>query len=280
MTSNNFKCLMCLYETNRKYNFTRHMQTKHKIEQVNFVFKNVSNVFNNNINNNNNSNNNNNQCLKCSKILSSNKYLNKHLIICKGVSNILECHYCHKILANRSSKSNHIKTCKVKKQHDKNNNVNLIVYDKTNKKINFDISHLNRDIYDKIVSLLPDDAFYYYYSRLFDNDNNKFIIKTSIRNQYSIVHIGNNEWEKFFDDLIYNNIMYYISDSLLIFIENNSNIDDEKKLKKYKNYIDFMSDNGYSITEPKYWKETYKNNIKNLKMLFITFYTKNKNLYK
>jgi hypothetical protein len=52
------------------------------------------------------------QCNKCNKILSSKQNLNKHLLICKGISNQLECHLCHKILSDRSSKSKHLKICK------------------------------------------------------------------------------------------------------------------------------------------------------------------------
>ncbi len=55
-----------------------------------------------------------NQCSKCNKILSSKRYLEKHLLICKGVLNPLECHYCHKILCDSSSKSKHLKICKDK----------------------------------------------------------------------------------------------------------------------------------------------------------------------
>lgn len=52
------------------------------------------------------------ECIKCNKILSSKNYLQKHLIICKGVSNSLECHFCHKIFSSTSSKSHHLKICK------------------------------------------------------------------------------------------------------------------------------------------------------------------------
>ncbi len=61
-----------------------------------------------------NTNNDNNICNKCGKTLSSKSYLNKHLIICKGVSNPLECHICHKIFSHYNSKSFHLKKCKEK----------------------------------------------------------------------------------------------------------------------------------------------------------------------
>jgi len=59
-------------------------------------------------------NNNDNKCSKCNKNLSSKQNLNKHLLICKGVSNALECHLCHKIFSHRTSKWKHLKTCKNK----------------------------------------------------------------------------------------------------------------------------------------------------------------------
>ena len=55
-----------------------------------------------------------NQCNKCNKILSSQQYLQKHLLICNGVLNPLECHLCHNIFANSGSKSTHLKMCKFK----------------------------------------------------------------------------------------------------------------------------------------------------------------------
>ena len=65
-------------------------------------------------NDNTNDITNDNKCNKCNKILSSNVYLKRHLLICKGVSNPFECHFCHKILSDRSSKCKHLKTCKNK----------------------------------------------------------------------------------------------------------------------------------------------------------------------
>jgi hypothetical protein len=76
------------------------------------------------------------------------------------------------------------------KNKEKNNN--LILFDKTNEKINFDVSHLDKKNYDKIILKVPNEAFEYYYYILFDNDNNKFIIKKKIKTHYSNIHIGNN----------------------------------------------------------------------------------------
>ena len=131
------KCKYCTYNSNRLYNFNRHMMSKHKeINNRNFINydKNVCNDDKNVCNDDKNVCNDDKnvcsdkQCYKCNKILSSKQYLAKHLLICKGLSNSLECHLCHKILSDRTSKFNHLKTCKGKeKEKEKENSNELIV---------------------------------------------------------------------------------------------------------------------------------------------------------
>ena len=119
MISKKYKCSVCEYESEKKYNINRHMMAKHNNEMINISMSNNRNIHeNNNVHENNVHENNNahdgNKCSKCNKILSSKQYLQKHLLICKGVSNPLECHLCHKIYASRTSKSNHLKICREK----------------------------------------------------------------------------------------------------------------------------------------------------------------------
>jgi hypothetical protein len=95
-----YNCSCCKYKSNKKYNLDRHINTKHKndiIENNNDIVQNKNNDIIEN---------------KCNKILSSKQNLEKHLLICKGVSNQLECHLCHKIYYDSSSKSRHLKKCK------------------------------------------------------------------------------------------------------------------------------------------------------------------------
>ena len=136
MITENNKCSCCNYNSNRLYNFKRHMMTKHKeINSQHLIndklndtdYKlNATDVKSNDMNDKLNDTNDK-QCYKCNKILSSKQNLKKHLLICKGVSNPLECHLCHKILANRGSKSTHIKICK-----GKENSKELIITEKEN----------------------------------------------------------------------------------------------------------------------------------------------------
>jgi hypothetical protein len=146
MPSDIINCKHCTYNSNRLYNFNRHMMSKHKEINNHILINDNNNVCNDNNNvcndiknvcndNNNVCNDNNNvcndkQCYKCNKILSSKQYLKKHLLICNGLSNPFECHLCHKILSDRTSKFNHLKICK-----GKENSKVLIIKEKENELI-------------------------------------------------------------------------------------------------------------------------------------------------
>jgi len=201
-----------------------------------------------------------NQCKKCKKILSSNNYLQKHLLICNGISNPLECHLCHKILCDSSSKSKHLKICKGKTNNnedktnedktnedktnkdktnedktnedknneDKTNEDNLVIFDNENMKIDFDISHINdEEISYKLSTLDNCYTFEYFCNKLFENKNNQMIVKTNLKHYYSIVYMGNNIWKKHTDNLIYPIVILEITKLILQYI------DDKAELKEY-----------------------------------------------
>ena len=58
-----------------------------------------------------------NKCMKCSKVLSSKKSLNRHINICKGVSS-LQCPTCRKAFTSTSGKWHHIKNVKCSRPQD------------------------------------------------------------------------------------------------------------------------------------------------------------------
>ena len=134
ISSNKFKCLVCGYESNRKYNLKVHTDNKSACEKrlkrlnnetkgqnatlmeqnatlerqnatlegqnatlegQNATFQ-SKNEFN---------------CNLCNKKLSCLKSLNRHLKICKGVHS-LQCPICKKIFSNSGSKSRHMKNVK------------------------------------------------------------------------------------------------------------------------------------------------------------------------
>jgi len=261
----------------------------------------------------NDSNNlvNDNKCSKCNKILSSKQYLKRHLLICKGVSNPLECHLCHKILSDYSSKWKHLKTCKnkdittsnelIETNNNKNEiitlnniitnnnsnniinnnsnntitnyNIHLVSYNKEDRTIKFDISHLNKDLIYKLRTMHENDAFDHFCYKLFQNKNNQMVVKTNLRHIYSNVHLGSNIWEKMIDDIIYHIIIYYISESMHKYIYENTTIEEreDNNISELLFYIKMMSSKMKMNKYPRKYENYYKNNIESLKLKFSEF---------
>ena len=183
-------------------------------------------------------------------------------IIKNGISN--------EIIINENTTNNIINN----KQNNCNNNttynINLIVYDKENDKIEFDLKHMNIDFVYKLTSRNETDAFKYYCEKLFENKNNQMIIKSNFRNKYSKIHVGSNIWDNFLDQHIYPKMMSVISETMIEYI----NMDNKKKNNKIKyldTYLQIMASEGYSNSETQEYKKKYKNNIEMLKILFNSF---------
>jgi hypothetical protein len=105
---------------------------------------------------------------------------------------------------------------------------------------------------------------------LFENKNNQMIIKSNLRHNYSKVHTGFNIWQKILDENIYNIIMHFISESLLSYIEDNTNKRDTV-IEELIDYCDIMSSSGYKSEKTITFQKYYNNNIKSLKILFNSF---------
>ena len=80
----------------------------------------------------------------------------------------------------------------------------MISYNKEERKIEFDINHMNKNLIYKLRTMHENDAYDYFCYKLFENKNNQMIIKTNLRHIYSNVHLGFNIYEKILD----NNILY------------------------------------------------------------------------
>ncbi len=87
-----------------------------------------------------------------------------------------------------------------------NNNINLIHFNEDEFKIEFDISHLEKNI----LLNLKLHSFRVFYTKLFDNKNNQMIIKENLKHTFSKVHTDQNIWKKILDDNIYHIIMHFI----------------------------------------------------------------------
>jgi len=288
MTSIFYNCSLCEYKSNKKFNLNRHMVAKHNKENIitycsnpiidcsnpiidcsnpiidcsNPIIDCSKHIIDN-------------KCIKCNKILSSKRNLEKHLLICKGVSNPLECHLCHKILANSSSKSRHLKICKVKLSlidDEKpsipinsiiNNNItnnitnnidnsintsnitNIIVFNPNNpngKSLKTD--HINLEFINKLIKIKEEeDAFSLYTKKILDNPENRCIKKTNLRSTFSEIHVGDNKWNSYYDSDIYPKFISEISNCLCELLVDK--ISTKKIINKLIEFLDYMSDNGY-----------------------------------
>ncbi len=212
------------------------------------------NAYNNNTIDNNNDNNDN-KCIKCNKILSSKRNLDKHLLICKGVLNPFECHLCHKILANSGSKSRHLKICKglsikehstelIVLNNDDNNN-DIIIFDPLKPYgTTLKTEHIDLEFISNLLKIKEKDALTLYTQKILDNPENRCIKKTNLHSLYSQIYNENNKWEYCYDKDIYPKFINEISNSLknLLLLQNLDKIEINKLIE----FIDhIIKDNKY-----------------------------------
>jgi len=81
----------------------------------------------------------------------------------------------NRINDNRIQVDNRINNC------NNTYNINLVLYDKENDKIEFDIKHMKDDMIYKLTTRNEIDAFKYYCDKLFENKNNQMIIKSNLK---------------------------------------------------------------------------------------------------
>ena len=307
MSSKIYNCSLCLYNTDIKFNFNRHMVLKHtnnkdKNADINGKKDNISdkkdNISEKNVIVPDKNDNIDSKCVKCNKILSSKKYLQKHLIICKGVSNALECHLCHKIFSFRNSKSRHLKTCKGKTSSElllttnniNSNNVNninngtiattnninngtinintnttnitnIIVFDPSNTNgTTLKTDHIDLDFISSLLKKKENDALFLYIKKLLDNPVNRCIRKTNLRSIFSEIHVGNNKWDSCYDKDIYPKILSEFSNCFGDLLT--TKVPNKKIINKLLEFIDYIAEDGYCNNEE--IKDEIRNNYKTL----------------
>jgi uncharacterized C2H2 Zn-finger protein len=154
ITHKRFKCVNCLYSTNRKYDLKRHLNAIHKVVNVEILEKLLSegNVPPNEGNvpptegnvppNEKNVNQKEKMCKFCNKIYKTDKYFIEHVKKCKGIDN-LTCPKCMISFSSRQHKSRHINSnnCKARsimyarKTSDNDTNITYNITNITNNNI-------------------------------------------------------------------------------------------------------------------------------------------------
>jgi hypothetical protein len=162
-----------------------------------------------------------NKCHKCHKILSSKSNLTKHMKTCCG-TNKKECKFCHKVLSSIQYKDKHQLICKDKDkpttiinnttniqnnttniqnitniQNNIDNSVNIVVFNSDPKRTTkFDTEHITSDVLIKIFKQSMNNIMLC--SKLLDaiweNVNNRCIIKPNMKTKYSKVSGENGSW--------------------------------------------------------------------------------------
>jgi hypothetical protein len=248
------------------------------------------------------------KCHKCDKTFTRNNKLNKHINICKGVSNILECHYCHNIFSSRQSKCVHIKKCKerIKQENNipqtiinnttniinngpvnngtiNNNTINIITFDSNFKNITpFKSDHIG---FDELNNMLLNSIFNdnnipkllgEFYKMLCDNDENKCVKKTNFKSEHSKIHSGDGKWNIALDKDVYGKLVKDVSTNLINKIdENNDSIKNTFKKQLLKN-VEILYETIETYTEKIYDEEKdllkiLKDIIKRLKYVVIDY---------
>jgi hypothetical protein len=96
-------CPYCIYQSLWKHNITRHVSTKHVVQNACLPVQNIIQDPGKSYN-----------CSLCKRVYERKHRYDKHVSKCKGISNASECEYCHKMFANRNSKYVHLRICQRK----------------------------------------------------------------------------------------------------------------------------------------------------------------------
>ena len=236
-----FKCSLCNYITERKYNLQRHFHNKHKKNNENHhveenVVKNEENVVKNEENVVQNGENVVSQylCEKCNRTYKTTKYLLKHKLNCNGLDN-LTCPKCMKSFSNRSNKCNHIKrnNCKARSivharlpnvQNITNNIQNIEKQYNNNIYINNfgseRIDHISKEEIFKILTCGINTIPLYIEKKHFDKnfpENNNI----TFTNENKCKVLEDNSWKEKDISVLSSKLIHYNSEVLLLYCEDN-----------------------------------------------------------
>ena len=241
-----YKCEHCNYFTDRKYNYSRHINVKHYLNDDNFICSNNGenvtpngqNVTPNGQNVTPNGQNVTPQlfCQKCNKIYKTKKRLIIHEIKCKGIDE-LTCPKCMISFSNRHHKSRHIKAnnCKARSIiHAREPNPQNIIHNQTINNIqnntqnnifinNFGKERLDHISYDEIVKMLLSDINtipLYIEKKHFDKNfpENNNIVYTK-ENKCKVLE--NNSWKEKNISIVSSKLVKDNSGYLLLFCSEN-----------------------------------------------------------
>ena len=291
----NYKCQFCDYESNKKYNLTRHMDIKHMQQKVSPVQQKVSHEDIHNILSF--------TCNNCNKSYKKQWILNRHIKKCTGIKDPLLCNFCNTIFTCKSSKSKHLKICKEKstalivrppdentvalsgQQITNNNNINsnntiitnnigtvnynIVIYN--DKKTPFKKDHISQQKLRHILYNNTDETvFSKYNSEIMERPENNCIRKSDKRSNYSQIHVGENKWKNIPDKKIYPEIISQIAEDMQDVVNDEfENLKSKEKLFDLLDYFIFKETSDDNKEAERRFKRIYNLIVEEQKLYAI-----------
>jgi hypothetical protein len=202
----------------------------------------TNNVYLNNHDNLINTINNKHICNKCNKEFTRKWGLKKHIECCKGIVDKYSCEYCNKKFKYTTTKYKHYKICKVKKEIDSKalittdsisqdnqshnnvsqqiantinnttienqniqNNITVFAFPDIDSNFEFNCEKITNSRMKKIIKRVQEPQFKFnnFVGDMMDNPQNRIIKKSNPNTSYSLIHVGNDEWDYGLDKDVY-----------------------------------------------------------------------------
>jgi len=288
-----FNCSQCSYTTKRKYNFIRHIQNVHNIQEpvdlqnVHFDLQNVhfdlQNVHSDLQNVHSDLQNVNDvlihKCSNCYKTFSTKYTLLRHTPHCKNKQSPHQCTECHKAFSSRNSLCNHKKVCKglplvvpdkvneLENIPIQANNVNITVLtcpQSVEEDFKFNCDNITPDVIMNILKYSNNSfiRFNKFVSKLLENPVNRVIRKTNPKDNHSLIHVGNNKWDYAHDKDMFPIITHHMTTAAL-----DKTIEMQKNKKD--NFIKSFQQQVRVFNEMDYDSQNYQEFIQRIKYIVI-----------
>jgi hypothetical protein len=255
-------CALCSYTTQRKYNYDRHINIVHNVQfesQIINAEKNVLNVKQNVLNVNSY------KCNTCYKHFLSKVTLKRHISRCNHRQIPNQCIDCLKVLSSRTTLAHHKKCCKGVPNN--NLNVNILPFPLTREEtFDFNCDNISYTVLKYILQNTNDSfiRFNRFIEKIFENPQNLIIRKSSPEDNYSSIHLGNNNWELAYDKDILPILIYHIAATAIRKI-----IKIQKQVPLLMDVIKEFQNEVTEITEMDYNKDEYKDIIERIKIKIV-----------
>lgn len=254
-------CEICESTFSKKYNYQRHMLMIHGIDKNHTLEHEIRNEGGNT-----------NLCPHCFQTFQSKWYLSKHIEKCSGKILQFSCEQCQKKFKDKKSIYRHRTICKgssfipmvpskiiknttpLEQPITKQNEKQTIIVTYNPSRIIFNKEHLNQvEFMDHILQTMRrrinHNMILDYARKILVYPENKCIQKKYLKEGYSKVHIGDNQWSMKLDQTIYPHLASILANELSELININRELFPMPLFTQLISFLDYMADEGYINTD-------------------------------